>query len=71
MLARLAADGVPPSVATMREALTVVDAAERDALRSKFHERLPLAFIFASAEEKAARAEAAKAAPAPEGKTDV
>jgi hypothetical protein len=55
----------------MREALTVVDAAERDALRSKFHERLPLAFIFASAEEKAARAEAAKAAPAPEGKTDV
>lgn len=71
VLARLTE--VTPSISDMRTALTIVDGAERDSLRAAFHKRLPLAFVFASAEDKAARAAqvAAAAEPAVEGKTDV
>lgn len=70
-LARLALDGVPPHLDTMIKALAIAPENGRETLRAAFNNRLPLAFVFASKEEKEERAKAAEAVPAPEGKTDV
>lgn len=71
VLARLAADGLPPSVAAMESALTLVSDNERETLRAAYRKRSPLAFVLATPEEKAERAKANETAPTAEGKTDV
>ncbi|KAL1413384.1 hypothetical protein Q8F55_001146 [Vanrija albida] len=67
VLSGLAAAGTPPSVPTMQAAVALLGAStpEGDALRADFRKRLPLAWAFATADEKDARAKATAAAAEP------
>lgn len=70
VLEQLAGPGTPPNLTVMRNALNLLPAAEQPKLKAAFHKAYPLAFDFATDEEKAARVKAPEAETV-DGKADV
>lgn len=76
MLLRLLDDGVPPSIATLLEAVDLLKSAGAESsvvaeYRALCRARLPIAWVFASEAEKAERSAREEKKPLPNGKADL